>query len=652
MAAAMHPTEVWSKTQFDKENRLAPGQLELLNSLPGWGNLGTVRARSPNASGCLARTNWHPRRTPRLALELPLTTTIPPREPQAIPLDETPDASPTNSQDAPEAKAIVRPSQGDFLKRQKGPMLEDSGSDSEDDDDDVDVKADLQTRGLANIATATPPLATEDDDDAKGAERVFSPRRTRSKPGDAAANVVKKTKSPARKPRPEPVVEDIAPTQLAPDTQQDILPTQSPPPGRGAAGARDALAAAGGVFSPRQTRSRAAARGGKPKPAAPVQKKEPGLVGRMLRSISGAANAVMGAAGTPTAKAAKNDDAEEGDRGADDENAAEVRFPGFGTEQRVRFRDETAQPGWDELGALAVLSREAIAGAELGADTAVQDGGAALNDVVAAATKFGGAGVGSPLRRAASLFGAQGADEAEHDLTREARERVEAARAGATTPRRSKAGPGKTSPGATTPARIGPPTGGGRARGAAALVMEDDDAAARTPKAAVPGPPAFNPVIRGWLSADPRFKGAGKKRLWSDVKTDAATTGGKKTKGPRGRAALVDEDDAYVNRGGGDAPREGPATTGGVRRDEAIRARLSPVVHRAVMEIERGAAEAAAAAKTASPAKRAPLRASTLAALAGPGGGTMPPPRERAGAKGRSAPRRSLMSWIGLEGSQ
>ena len=489
-------------------------------------------------------------------------------------------------------------------------------------------------------------MATEDDDDAKGAESVFSPRRTRSKPGDAAANVVKKTKSPARKPRPEPVVEDIAPTQLAPDTQQDILPTQSQPPGRGAAGARDALAAAGGVFSPRQTRSRAAARGGKPKPAAPVQNKEPGLVGRMLRSISGAANAVMGAAGTPTAKAAKNDDAEEGDAGAD-ENAADVRFPGFGTEQRVRFRDETAQPGWDELGALAVLSREALAGAELGADTAVQDGRAALNDVVAAATKFGGAGVGSPLRRAASLFGAQGADEAEHDLTREARERVEAARAGTTTPRRSKAGTGKTSPGATTPARIGPPTGGGRARGAAALVTEDDDVAARTPKAAVPGPPAFNPVIRGWLSADPRFKGAGKKRLWSDVKTDAATTGGKKTKGPRGRAALVDEDDAYA-KGGGDAPREGPATTGGVRRDEAIRARLSPVVHRAVMEIERGAAEAAAA-KTASPAKRAPLRASTLAALAGPGGGTMPPPRERAGAKGG---KRSLMSWIGLEGSQ
>ena len=579
-------------------------------------------------------------------LELPLTTTMHPREPQAIPLDETPDASPTNSQDAHETKAVVRPSQGDFLKRQKGPMLEDSGSDSEDDDDDVDVKADPQTRGLANIATATPPLATEDDDDAKGAERVFSPRRTRSKPGDAAANVVKKTKSPARKPRPEPVVEDIAPTQLAPDTQQDILPTQSQPPGRGAAGARDALAAAGGVFSPRQTRSRAAARGGKPKPAGPVQNKEPGLVGRMLRSISGAANAVMGAAGTPTAKAAKNDDAEERDAGAD-ENAADVHFPGFGTEQRVRLRDETAQPGWDELGALAVLSREALAGAELGADTAVQDGGAALNDVVAAATKFGGAGVGSPLRRAASLFGAQGADEAEHDLTREARERVEAARAGTTTPRRSKAGTGKTSPGATTPARIGPPTGGGRARGAAALVTEDDDVAARTPKAAVPGPPAFNPVIRGWLSADPRFKGAGKKRLWSDVKTDAATTGGKKTKGPRGRAALVDEDDAYA-KGGGDAPREGPATTGGVRRDEAIRARLSPVVHRAVMEIERGAAEAAAA-KTASPAKRAPLRASTLAALAGPGGGTMPPPRERAGAKGG---KRSLMSWIGLEGSQ
>ena len=155
MAAAMHPTEVWSKTQFDKENRLAPGQLELLNSLPGWGNLGTVRARSPNASGCLARTNWHPRRTPRPTLELPLTTTIPPREPQAIPLDETPDASPTNSQDAPEAKAIVRPSQGDFLKRQKGPMLEDSGSDSSDIDDYVRTTNDPLATTRTSLGSTT-----------------------------------------------------------------------------------------------------------------------------------------------------------------------------------------------------------------------------------------------------------------------------------------------------------------------------------------------------------------------------------------------------------------------------------------------------------------------------------------------------------------
>ena len=119
MAAAMHPTEVWSKTQFDKENRLAPGQLELLNSLPGWDNLGMVRARSHVVVG-VPRTNWHPRRTPRPTLETHLTTTMNPREPQAIPLDETPDASPTNSQDALETKAVLRPSQGDFLKRQKG----------------------------------------------------------------------------------------------------------------------------------------------------------------------------------------------------------------------------------------------------------------------------------------------------------------------------------------------------------------------------------------------------------------------------------------------------------------------------------------------------------------------------------------------------
>ena len=95
---------------------------------------------------------------------------------QAIPLDETPDASPSNSEQAPAAKGVARPSQqlasqGDWLQKQKGPALEDSGSDDDDDEDEDEefkvvyagVKPDPQTRGLAAIATATPPAATDDD---------------------------------------------------------------------------------------------------------------------------------------------------------------------------------------------------------------------------------------------------------------------------------------------------------------------------------------------------------------------------------------------------------------------------------------------------------------------------------------------------------
>ena len=60
---------------------------------------------------------------------------------QAIPLDETPDASPSNSEQAPAAKGVARPSQqlasqGDWLQKQKGPALEDSGSDDDDDEED------------------------------------------------------------------------------------------------------------------------------------------------------------------------------------------------------------------------------------------------------------------------------------------------------------------------------------------------------------------------------------------------------------------------------------------------------------------------------------------------------------------------------------
>ena len=171
-----------------------------------------------------------------------------------------------------------------------------------------------------------------------------------------------------------------------------------------------------------------------------------------------------------------------------------------------------------------------------------------------------------------------------------------------------------------------------------------DRVEARTPAPA----PAFNPVIRGWLSADPRFSGAnGKRRRLESAtaKSEAATTGRKKAKGPRGRAALVDEEDDGGARGKTGGGKTGGG--GGETPDPSVdfmRARLSPVVHRAVNEIER---ENVKAASPASPAKRTTVRKSTLAALAGTRG-VISPPRTGGGEGGATA-RRSLMSWIGLE---
>jgi hypothetical protein len=566
---------------------------------------------------------------------------------QAIPLDETPDASPSNSEQAPAAKGVARPSQqlasqGDWLQKQKGPALEDSGSDDDDEEEEEEefkivyagVKPDPQTRGLAAIATATPPAATDDDDrDAPARTRVVSPRR----PADVKIRELAG--------RPTPVVEDIAPTQLAPDATDDDDAAGRRPNPRGAAGAAEALAAAGGVFSPRRTRSRSrkvqqaagiharngASDGADDGTAGDVPARSApgvGLVGRVLRSISGAANAVMGAtAGSPTTTTAK---------GSGGERDADVRFPGFATAHRARRAEALAQPMWDELG---VLAAEAAAQLE---EVAANEADA-LAAAVAAATEHGG----SPLRRRASMFGAQDADRAEHGLTLEARERVEAMRSAAAA---------AAAVGATPPVE--------ERRGGAVGKSEEKfpgEAEARTPAP----PPAFNPVIRGWLSADPRFSGAnGKRRRLESAaaKSGAATTGRRKAKGPRGRAALVDEDDDGGGRGitggGGGGGGEGGGKTGGgggggggeTPGDPSVllmRARLSPVVHRAVNEIERGNVEAAAAA-TASPAKRTTVRKSTLAALAGGTRGVISPPRTGGGEGGATA-RRSLMSWIGLE---
>ncbi len=576
---------------------------------------------------------------PRLrpASRTPLNTPPTASTSQAITLDETPDASPSNSEQAPAAKGVARPSQqlasqGDWLQKQKGPALEDSGSDDDDDDDEEEefkivyagVKPDPQTRGLAAIATATPPAATDDDDrHAPARTRVVSPRR----PADVKIRELAG--------RPTPVVEDIAPTQLAPDATDDDDDSNDAdgrrPNPRGAAGAAEALAAAGGVFSPRRTRSRSrkvqqaagmharngASDGADDGTAGDVPARSApgvGLVGRVLRSISGAANAVMGAtAGSPAATTAKGS-------GGDD---ADVRFPGFATAHRARHVEALAQPRWDELGVLAAEAAAQLE--EVAATEPAEEEANALAAAVAAATEHGGAGVGSPLRRRASMFGAQDADRAEHDLTLEARERVEAMRSAA------------AAAGATPPVE--------ERRGGAVGKSEEKfpgEAEARTPAP----PPAFNPVIRGWLSADPRFSGAnGKRRRLESAAAEsgAATTGRRKAKGPRGRAALVDDDDD----GGGRGKTGGGGETPGDPSVLLMRARLSPVVHRAVNEIERGNVEAAAAA-TASPAKRATVRKSTLAALAGGTRGVISPPRTGGGEGGATA-RRSLMSWIGLE---
>ena len=351
-------------------------------------------------------------------------------------------------------------------------------------------------------------------------------------------------------------------------------------------------------------------------------------MGRVLRSISGAANAVMGAtAGSPTTTTAK---------GSGGERDADVRFPGFATAHRARHAEALAQPSRDELGVLgeAAAQLEEVAATQR-RRAAAKRGGRGPAAAVAAATEHGGAGVGSPLRRRASMFGAQDADRAEHDLTLEARERVEAMRSAAA-----------AAAGATPPVE--------ERRGGAVGKSEEKfpgEVEARTPAP----PPAFNPVIRGWLSADPRFSGAnGKRRRLESAaaKSGAATTGRRKAKGPRGRAALVDEDDDGGGRGktGGGKTGGGGGGGGGETPDPSVdfmRARLSPVVHRAVNEIERGNVEAAAAA-TASPAKRTTVRKSTLAALAGGTRGVISPPRT-GGSEGGATARRSLMSWIGLE---
>ena len=640
---------------------------------------------------------------PRLrpASRTPLNTPPTASTSQAIPLDETPDASPSNSEQAPAAKGVARPSQqlasqGDWLQKQKGPALEDSGSDDDDDEDEDEefkvvyagVKPDPQTRGLAAIATATPPAATDDDDrDAPARTRVVSPRRPadvkyseqiRSIHHQLRADVreLAAPRAPAAG-RPTPVVEDIAPTQLAPEDATDDDGRDGRQPPRGAAGAAEALAAAGGVFSPRRTRSRwrkvqQAGRNGASDERVdgtagdvPARAAAPGvgLVGRVLRSISGAANAVMGAtAGTPAATKAN---------GSGDDDADVVRFPGFATAHRARHREALAQPRWDELGGLAAEAaaqlkevaatqpeEEATQATRLAAtepaakrylhdelpgakqlrrrvrqatinEAVGQAASDALEAAVAAATEHGGAGVGSPLRRRASMFGAQDADRAEHDLTLEARERVEARRSAAAAP----------AVGATPPVEE-------RREGAVGKSGEKfpGKVEARTPAPA----PAFNPVIRGWLSADPRFSGAnGKRRRLESAtaKSEAATTGRKKAKGPRGRAALVDEEDDGGARGKTGGGKTGGG--GGETPDPSVdfmRARLSPVVHRAVNEIER---ENVKAASPASPAKRTTVRKSTLAALAGTRG-VISPPRTGGGEGGATA-RRSLMSWIGLE---
>ena len=184
----------WDAAAFRRQCAIPPDQLAKLNSLPGWA-----------------------------------------RAMQTASLDETPDGSPTPSQQPANevAQPRRRPARGGaFLREQaaRAPRLVDDDSDDSDSDSDPAVNAarvvqsmrDPQMRGLRGVATATPPAATDEE-----MARAAVAASREAKAARAAASP-----SRAARPRDQPPASSpqaIAPTQLLPD-EEAVAPTQAAPP--------------------------------------------------------------------------------------------------------------------------------------------------------------------------------------------------------------------------------------------------------------------------------------------------------------------------------------------------------------------------------------------------------------------------------------
>ena len=207
----------WDAAAHRRECVIPPDQLLVLNALPGW-----------------QRTF------------------------QAAPLDETPDESPTGSQQALGGGGgdvrLTQHSPGAHARKQRAPVM---SFDDEDDEDDADANTnallragravptmnDPQTKGLRNVATSDPPRATDSElarerEEALAEETgfdAFSPVQTRR--GAAAKESVKPTQG----------WEDIQPTQLGPDENETRSGADIETRAAANRGAASALAA---LFSP------------------------------------------------------------------------------------------------------------------------------------------------------------------------------------------------------------------------------------------------------------------------------------------------------------------------------------------------------------------------------------------------------------------
>ena len=351
----------WDPATHRRECTIPPEQLAKLNALPGW-----------------QRTF------------------------QAAPLDETPDDSPTNSQQpglGGVGRRLTAGSPGAHARKQRAPVM--SFDDDDEEDEDADARVDVlvrldrsnpelmdpQTKGLRGVATKDPPRATALDLAREKLERLaddnandaFSPVRTRR--GKAADKHVasKQTRKARESINPTQAWEDIVPTQPGPDVELD--PASNTNANRGAASALAAL------FSPVTTRARRATRGSTV-PAVGLKPQGRGLLSA-LRGVVGLGNA--GGEKDQSNKQSLPEDS----GGEEEEEFPDFRSP-FGGRNRQKRRDDAASTAaWENF------TEEALGPVDMSKQRAAA--------VINAATM---AAVDTPLsaRRGVSAFGDQGGD--------------------------------------------------------------------------------------------------------------------------------------------------------------------------------------------------------------------------------------------------